>query len=58
MSSGRLQEVKNNEKTIMPSPQKWSRSLTKGSYHRNLTGKNLVFWISSRLWYIWRFDCN
>ena len=56
MSSGRLQEVKNNGKSLTIRPKKWSQSLTegvpftRGSNCRALTDKNLVFWISSQLW--------
>ena len=54
MSSGRLQEVKNNNKKNMSSPPKvvavayvrWS--FTRSSNYRALTGKHLVFWIGGR----------
>ena len=49
MSSGRLQEVKNNEKLECRHLKKWSRSLTRGSNYRALTGKYLMFWIGGRL---------
>ena len=53
--SGRLQEVKNNGKSLTVRVKKWSRSLTEGSFTRGsnckaLTGEILVFWIGGRLW--------
>ena len=56
MSSGRLQELKNNRKSLNFQAQKvvavayrrWS--FTRGSNCKALTGKILVFWIGGRLW--------
>ena len=55
-SSGRLQGVKNNRKSVTFQAQKvgadayrrWS--FTRGSNCKALTGKVFVFWISGRLW--------
>ena len=55
-SSGRLQEVKNNRKSLTVRPQKvvavayrrWS--FTRGFNCKALAGKILVFWIGARLW--------
>ena len=55
MSSGRLQGVKNNRKSVSFQAQKvvadaYRRlSFTRGSNCKALTGKILVFWIGSRL---------
>ena len=44
MSSGRSQDVKNNENcTAVTSKSGRPRSLTRGSNYRTLTGKNSVF---------------
>ena len=58
MSSGRLQEVTNNGKSLSFQVQKvvvvayrigmWS--FTRGSKCKALTGKVLKFWIGGRLW--------
>ena len=61
-SSGRLQEVKNNGKSLSFQAQKvvavaymrWL--LTRGSNCKALTGKILVSWIGSRLWEV--FACE
>ena len=57
LSSGRLQEVKNNGQLLTGRRKKWSRSLTGGGRLlevpincRALTGKILVFWIGGHLW--------
>ena len=53
MSSGCLQEVKNNGKSLTTRPEKWSRSLTGGGHLgsncKALTRKILMFWIGGRL---------
>ena len=56
MSSGRLQEVKNNGKLLKRQPRnvvevayrRWW--FTRGSYCKAFAGKMLVFWIVCRLW--------
>ena len=48
MSSGRLQQVKSNEKLKFRHPKTW-QSLTRGSNYCSLTGKKLVLWIVGRL---------
>ena len=56
MSSGRLQELKNNRKSLNFQAQKvvavayrrWS--FTRGSTSKALTGKVFLFWIGGRLW--------
>ena len=57
-SSGRLQEVKNNGKSINRKPQivvavayrKWSPVYEGSNYYKASTGKVLVFWIGCRFW--------
>ena len=62
MSSGRLQEVKNNGKSLTVRPKKWSRSLTGGGRLlevSTVTGfdwKILVFWIGGRLWKVVAYE--
>ena len=58
MTSGRLQEVKNNGKSLTVARQAQkvvavayrSWLFTRGSNCKALTGKTLVFWIGGRLW--------
>ena len=60
MSSGRLQEVKNNETSLNVQAQKevvvayrrwlFIRGFNSYSYCKALTGKVLVFWIGGRSW--------
>ena len=39
---------KSHQKVVAVAYERWS--FTRGSNYRNMTGKNLVFWMSGRLW--------
>ena len=54
MSSGRIQEVKNNGKSLTVRPKKWSRPRTGGGRLLEVPtvriyGENFGVWISGRL---------
>ena len=49
-SSGCLQDVKNNGKSLTLRRRKWSWSLIRGSNCKALTRKIFLFWIGFRLW--------
>ena len=62
MTSGHLQELKNNGKSLNFQSQKVvavtyrNRSFTRGSNCEALTGKILVFWIGGCLWEVVAYE--